>query len=142
MPSLLSELHSHRSRKPSRPHLPPKDLGIELVNDFFATINLLCPVLHRPSFYREVSRLSFCKPANPPADTMLRRSIVRPEQRFHCPVQHDNGHCGSRQTSCPISLSRSHSVSLYCCICHDQAKSLPVRYRLTSTLQDTPRSIL
>ena len=54
MPSLLSELHSHRSRKPSKPSLPPKELGVELANDFFATINLLCPLLHRPSFYREV----------------------------------------------------------------------------------------
>jgi hypothetical protein len=54
IPSLLSELHSHRSRKPGKPVLPPRDLGIELVNDFFATINLLCPLLHRPSFYREV----------------------------------------------------------------------------------------
>jgi hypothetical protein len=55
IPSLLSELHSHRSRKPAKPLLPPKDLGIELVNDFFATINLLCPLIHRPSFYREVN---------------------------------------------------------------------------------------
>jgi hypothetical protein len=57
IPSLLSELHSHRSRKPVKPLLPPKDLGIELVNDFFATINLLCPLIHRPSFYREVFHL-------------------------------------------------------------------------------------
>jgi len=54
IPSLLSELHSHRSRKPEKPILPPRDLGFELVNDFFATINLLCPLLHRPSFHREV----------------------------------------------------------------------------------------
>jgi hypothetical protein len=59
IPSLLSELHSHRSRKPVKPVLPPKDLGIELVNDFFATINLLCPLIHRPSFYREVIHLKF-----------------------------------------------------------------------------------
>lgn len=59
MPSLLSELHSHRSRKPSKPLLPPKELGIELANDFFATINLLCPLLHRPSFYREVQTSHF-----------------------------------------------------------------------------------
>ena len=55
MPSLLSELHSRRSHKPLKPVLPPKELGVELANDFFATINLLCPLLHRPSFYREVS---------------------------------------------------------------------------------------
>lgn len=55
MPSLLSELHSHRSHKPSKTLLPPKELGVELANDFFATINLLCPLLHRPSFSREVS---------------------------------------------------------------------------------------
>jgi hypothetical protein len=61
VPSLLSELHSHRSRKPSKPLLPPKDLGIELVNDFFATINLLCPMLHRPSFYREVKESHLTK---------------------------------------------------------------------------------
>jgi len=54
IPSLLSELHAHRSRKPVKPLLPPKDLGVELVDDFFATINLLCPLLHKPSFYREV----------------------------------------------------------------------------------------
>ena len=59
MPSLLSELHSHRSNKPSKPLLPPKELGIELANDFFATINLLCPLLHRPSFYREVQICHF-----------------------------------------------------------------------------------
>jgi hypothetical protein len=57
-PSLLSELHSHRARKPVKPLLPPKDLGVELVDDYFASINLLCPLLHRPSFYREV-----CSPA-------------------------------------------------------------------------------
>jgi hypothetical protein len=54
MPSLLSELYSHRSRRPSTPFLPPKELGLELANDFFSTINLLCPLLHRPSFYKEV----------------------------------------------------------------------------------------
>jgi hypothetical protein len=59
MPSLLSELHSHRSHKPSKPLLPPKELGVELANDFFATINLLCPLLHRPSFYREVQICHF-----------------------------------------------------------------------------------
>ncbi len=59
MPSLLSELHSHRSLKPSNPLLPPKELGVELANDFFATINLLCPLLHRPSFYREVRSFHF-----------------------------------------------------------------------------------